>query len=64
MSLTEEEETLIYKQKLGIMFAKGGKGQQQMPSDIQAKEKLAHYVYEYLMHLGAKQSAQIFLQEV
>lgn len=44
------------------MFAKG-KGQQ-MPSDIQAKEKLAHYVYEYLMHLGAKQSAQTFLQEI
>jgi len=35
-----------------------------MPSDIQAKEKLAHYVYEYLMHLGAKQSAQTFLQEI
>lgn len=49
------------------MFAKN-KGQQQqpqpIPSDIQAKEKLAHYVYEYLMHLGAKQSAQTFLQEV
>jgi len=45
------------------MFAKN-KGQQQLPSDIQAKEKLAHYVYEYLMHLGAKQSAQTFLQEV
>lgn len=49
------------------MFAKN-KGQQQqqqqIPSDIQAKEKLAHYVYEYLMHLGAKQSAQTFLQEI
>ncbi len=44
------------------MFAKG-KGQQ-IASDIQAKEKLAHYVYEYLMHIGAKQSAQVFLQEV
>ncbi len=44
------------------MYAKA-KGQQ-MPSDIQAKEKLAHYVYEYLMHIGAKQSAQVFLQEV
>lgn len=44
------------------MFAKTKN--QQMPSDIQAKEKLAHYVYEYLMHLGAKQSAQTFLQEI
>lgn len=48
------------------MFAKnkGAQQQPQLPSDIQAKEKLAHYVYEYLMHLGAKQSAQTFLQEV
>lgn len=48
------------------MFAKnkGAQQQPQLPSDIQAKEKLAHYVYEYLMHLGAKQSAQTFLQEI
>jgi pimeloyl-CoA synthetase len=27
-------------------------------------KRLALYVYEYLMHLGAKNSAQTFLQEV
>lgn len=26
--------------------------------------RLAHYVYEYLTHLGAKNSAQTFLTEV
>ncbi|VDP40855.1 unnamed protein product [Soboliphyme baturini] len=34
------------------------------PSDAQAKEKLALYVYEYLLHIGAKNAAQTFLQEI
>jgi hypothetical protein len=35
-----------------------------IPSDVQAKEKLIHYVHEYLVHLGAKNTAQTFLKEV
>ncbi|KRY55416.1 Single-stranded DNA-binding protein 3 [Trichinella britovi] len=34
------------------------------PSDAQAREKLALYVYEYLLHIGAKNAAQTFLQEI
>lgn len=34
------------------------------PSDAQANEKLAFYVYEYLVYCGAQKAAQIFLQEV
>uniref|UniRef100_A0A8B9L149 Single stranded DNA binding protein 3a n=1 Tax=Astyanax mexicanus TaxID=7994 RepID=A0A8B9L149_ASTMX len=44
------------------MFAKG-KGTV-VPSDGQAREKLALYVYEYLLHVGAQKSAQTFLSEV
>lgn len=33
-------------------------------SDAQAREKLAVYVYEYLVHVGAKGAAQTFLSEI
>ncbi|XP_054252123.1 single-stranded DNA-binding protein 4 isoform X18 [Indicator indicator] len=43
------------------MYGKGkGSG---VPSDGQAREKLALYVYEYLLHVGAQKSAQTFLSE-
>uniref|UniRef100_A0A674CT85 Single stranded DNA binding protein 3b n=1 Tax=Salmo trutta TaxID=8032 RepID=A0A674CT85_SALTR len=45
-----------------IMFPKG-KGSA-VPSDGQAREKLALYVYEYLLHIGAQKSAQTFLSEI
>ncbi|XP_072457745.1 single-stranded DNA-binding protein 4 isoform X4 [Notamacropus eugenii] len=45
------------------MYAKGGKGSA-VPSDSQAREKLALYVYEYLLHVGAQKSAQTFLSEI
>lgn len=35
-----------------------------VPSDAQANEKLALYVYEYLQHVGASQAAQTFLSEI
>ncbi|XP_070562782.1 single-stranded DNA-binding protein 3-like isoform X2 [Ptychodera flava] len=44
------------------MYAKG-KGSS-VPSDSQAREKLALYVYEYLLHVGAQKSAQTFLSEI
>ncbi|GAA6101212.1 single-stranded DNA-binding protein 3-like isoform X2 [Tachysurus ichikawai] len=44
------------------MYAKG-KGTV-VPSDSQAREKLALYVYEYLLHVGAQKSAQTFLSEI
>jgi len=44
------------------MYAKG-KGSQ-VPSDNQAREKLALYVYEYLLHVGAQKAAQTFLSEI
>ncbi|XP_017771504.1 PREDICTED: single-stranded DNA-binding protein 3 isoform X6 [Nicrophorus vespilloides] len=44
------------------MYAKG-KGTA-VPSDAQAREKLALYVYEYLLHVGAQKSAQTFLSEI
>ncbi|KAI0229424.1 Single-stranded DNA-binding protein 3 [Lamellibrachia satsuma] len=44
------------------MYAKG-KGST-VPSDGQAREKLALYVYEYLLHVGAQKSAQTFLSEI
>lgn len=44
------------------MYAKG-KGST-VPSDAQAREKLALYVYEYLLHVGAQKAAQTFLSEV
>lgn len=47
---------------LQTMFAKG-KGSA-VPSDGQAREKLALYVYEYLLHVGAQKSAQTFLSEI
>ncbi|MPC51273.1 Single-stranded DNA-binding protein 3 [Portunus trituberculatus] len=43
------------------MYAKG-KGSS-VPSDAQAREKLALYVYEYLLHVGAQKAAQTFLSE-
>ncbi|XP_059552159.1 single-stranded DNA-binding protein 4 isoform X4 [Myotis daubentonii] len=45
------------------MYAKGGKSAA-VPSDSQAREKLALYVYEYLLHIGAQKSAQTFLSEI
>ncbi|XP_038068923.1 single-stranded DNA-binding protein 3-like isoform X12 [Patiria miniata] len=47
--------------QLPSMFPKG-KGST-VPSDNQAREKLALYVYEYLLHVGAQKSAQTFLSE-
>jgi len=44
------------------MFPKGKGGP--VPSDGQAREKLALYVYEYLLHVGAQKSAQTFLSEI
>ncbi|XP_059494599.1 single-stranded DNA-binding protein 4 isoform X2 [Stegostoma tigrinum] len=35
-----------------------------IPSDAQAWEKLALYVHEYLLHVGAQKSAQTFLSEI
>lgn len=35
-----------------------------VPSDAQAREKLALYVYEYLMFVGAQKAAQTFLAEI
>ncbi|CDQ72484.1 unnamed protein product [Oncorhynchus mykiss] len=44
------------------MFPKGKVSA--VPSDGQAREKLALYVYEYLLHIGAQKSAQTFLSEI
>ncbi|XP_065199798.1 single-stranded DNA-binding protein 3-like isoform X1 [Planococcus citri] len=44
------------------MYTKG-KGSA-VPSDAQAREKLALYVYEYLLHIGAQKAAQTFLTEI
>ncbi|XP_032451785.1 single-stranded DNA-binding protein 3 isoform X7 [Nasonia vitripennis] len=44
------------------MYSKG-KGAA-VPSDQQAREKLALYVYEYLLHIGAQKAAQTFLSEI
>ncbi|KAE8635875.1 hypothetical protein XENTR_v10002773 [Xenopus tropicalis] len=44
------------------MYAKGKSNS--VPSDSQAREKLALYVYEYLLHVGAQKSAQTFLSEI
>ncbi|XP_068280437.1 single-stranded DNA-binding protein 2-like isoform X17 [Nyctibius grandis] len=44
------------------MYGKG-KSNSSVPSDSQAREKLALYVYEYLLHVGAQKSAQTFLSE-
>nr|XP_038025912.1 single-stranded DNA-binding protein 2 isoform X5 [Anas platyrhynchos] len=45
------------------MYGKG-KSNSSVPSDGQAREKLALYVYEYLLHVGAQKSAQTFLSEI
>ena len=44
------------------MFAKG-RGSA-VPSDGQAWEKLALYVYEYLLHVRVQKSAETFLSEI
>jgi len=44
------------------MYAKGKSST--VPSDAQAREKLALYVYEYLLHVGAQKAAQTFLSEI
>ncbi|VDM73961.1 unnamed protein product [Strongylus vulgaris] len=36
----------------------------QSQSDINAKEKLAAYVYEYLVNSGATKTAEVFKEEV
>ncbi|KAM7536861.1 hypothetical protein Aperf_G00000084132 [Anoplocephala perfoliata] len=35
-----------------------------IPSEAQSKEKLAMYVHEYLVHIGAQKTANSFLQEI
>lgn len=35
-----------------------------VPSDTQARERLAIYVYEYLLHVGAQKAATTFLSEI
>lgn len=40
------------------------KNQQHYTSEIDAKEKLIVYVYEYLIHSGAKQAADIFKENI
>lgn len=40
------------------------KGQQHFSSEADAKEKLIVYVYEYLIHSGAKQAAEIFKENI
>ncbi|XP_014661907.1 PREDICTED: single-stranded DNA-binding protein 3-like isoform X3 [Priapulus caudatus] len=44
------------------MYSKGKAST--VPSDSQAREKLALYVYEYLLHVGAQKAAQTFLSEI
>lgn len=40
------------------------KNQPPVSSELDAKEKLLVYVYEYLTHAGAKRAAQLFLDEI
>lgn len=40
------------------------KNQQQFTSELDAKEKLIVYVYEYLIHSGAKQAADTFKENI
>lgn len=47
---------------VAIMYGKA-KGSN-VPSDAQARERLALYVYEYLLHVGAQKAAQTFLSEI
>lgn len=62
--------TLSLFTKLAILGERGirkmyGKGKgSTVPSDNQAREKLALYVYEYLIHVGASKAAQTFLNEI
>eukprot|EP00795_Rhopilema_esculentum_P004952 gene4952-21297_t len=47
------------------MYASKGKGSTNtVPSEAEASEKLALYVYEYLRHVGAPKAAQTFLSEI
>ncbi|XP_007531676.2 LOW QUALITY PROTEIN: single-stranded DNA-binding protein 2-like [Erinaceus europaeus] len=46
------------------MYGKSKSNSSAVPSDSQAREKLALYVYEYLLHVGARKSAQTFLSEI
>ena len=46
------------------MYGKGWSNSSAVPCDSQAREKLALYVYEYLLHVGAQKSAQTFLSEI
>ncbi|CAG2104144.1 unnamed protein product [Medioppia subpectinata] len=53
---------LVLHSRDNDMYTKG-KGST-VPSDAQAREKLALYVYEYLLHVGAQKAAQTFLSEI
>ena len=44
------------------MYNPKAKGSNVVPSDAQAREKLALYVYEYLIHAGAQKTAETFLR--
>lgn len=44
------------------MFNPKAKSGSSAPSDVDAREKLAIYVYEYLLHVGAQKSADSFLR--
>ncbi|CAF1139741.1 unnamed protein product, partial [Brachionus calyciflorus] len=49
------------------MYSKGKALQQQqqiLPIESQAKDKLNIYVHEYLIHIGAKNAATTFLNEI
>jgi len=56
------------------MYSKGKQQQMQQPpqqmappqqsAEFASKDKLAQFVYEYLVHMGAKNSAQTFLSEI
>ena len=46
------------------VYGEGKSKSSAVPSDSQAREKLALYVYEYLLHVGAQKSAQTFLSEI
>ncbi|KAA0714270.1 Single-stranded DNA-binding protein 3 [Triplophysa tibetana] len=62
LSKIEENGTRVTLPCTKNMFPKGKSSV--VPSDGQAREKLALYVYEYLLHIGAQKSAQTFLSEI
>lgn len=46
------------------MYGRGKSNSSAVLSDSQAREKLALYVYEYVLQVGAQKSAQTFLSEI